>query len=297
MVRKAFGCRSRARAFTLIELLVVISIIAVLVGLLLPAVQKVRDAAAGISCANNLRNLALALNKYAFDKNNALPEFNAVAGAPTNFQRQPLIGLLPNVEQDQAWRNFAVGATPANGIPLTFQIFDCPSDRTNGRATLVVSSGTYGLTSYAANFQVFGQPKPKMTSAFEDGASNTFVYVDKYAQCKIGLTNPPPTTPSTTDMGNVWGWMPGVTSPDAIPAFAHPPLTGATQQDVNQTGVGSKFMDKPVTAGCGFASSPHSGHLNAAFADGSVRKVSTDVDPATWWALCTPAGRDTIGDY
>ncbi len=153
-------------AFTLIELLVVIAIIAVLIGLLVPAVQKVRQAAARVQCASNLRQLGLAALNYesnygglpfnAITKNNSQPPYipwgaGYVASpgnvGPTQGRCSGLVPLLPYVEQNTIYPLYTFGldwSDPVNAraLTITFKLFRCPSS----------PSGDVLVAPYATNY-------------------------------------------------------------------------------------------------------------------------------------------------
>jgi prepilin-type N-terminal cleavage/methylation domain-containing protein/prepilin-type processing-associated H-X9-DG protein len=151
-------CRSRT-GFTLIELLVVIAIIAILIGLLLPAVQKVREAAARMSCSNNLHQLGLAAHNYQ-------SAYNAVPGYDTQFV-SPLVRLLPYLEQDNQYKFFsfrpAPEGDPTSGPSIFFIWFRDPLNRPpTGVTPIPRPPVVYGGEGNLKIFRCPSAPEPDM---------------------------------------------------------------------------------------------------------------------------------------
>ena len=209
---------SKRRGFTLIELLVVIAIIAILIGLLLPAVQKVREAAARTQSQNNLKQLGTALANFYSAHDCNPPMFGTVPRGGSSMAGGSIFyHLLPYIEQEPLYRQGADGSrsTPVKTLraPLdrsypddgTFQL---PAAANPPWAS--PSNTTWGLSSYSANWQVFGDVPTKFTK-MQDGLSNTMVFGEKYAVAAR------PVNPGAT----LWGY--GV-DPRSIPDGFNPPL-------------------------------------------------------------------------
>src|SRR5438552_4934536 len=189
---------ARRRGFTLVELLVVIAIIAVLIGLLLPAAQKVREAASRIRCANNLKQLGLAAHHY-HDAHGHLPPVIGYYPPASGAFGTYFFHLLPYVEQDNLYRS-ALGSVPfpppdgpttvyypgnnkVYGRPVP--VFLCPSDPSVGSDGGVTVAGvSFGASCYAPNAMVNTQNAPpasapqgkaRIPADIPDGTSNTLL--------------------------------------------------------------------------------------------------------------------------
>ncbi|HEY7315484.1 MAG TPA: DUF1559 domain-containing protein [Gemmataceae bacterium] len=275
-------CSSRPNGFTLIELLVVIAIIAVLIGLLLPAVQKVRDAAARAQSQNNLKQMALGLHNAADTHNKMLPP---------SYGRYPTFGangslfcfLLPYIEQDNVYNQFNPGPggtfsgppdAAGNPTPITVLIkpYIAPLDPTN-------STSTPGLTSYASNALLFGQFGASLPASFTDGTSNTIMLMERFAIANLTTTGPPPTT---TQQSHWWCFANTFIFPTYVPA-----TTGATPTPAIFGG-SPQFNATPATANDPQPQSLSSSGIMVGMGDGSVRLVTNGVSQLTWFLACNP---------
>ncbi|HSQ56618.1 MAG TPA: DUF1559 domain-containing protein [Gemmata sp.] len=284
------------RGFTLIELLVVIAIIAILIGLLLPAVQKVREAAARMDCTNRLKQISLATVDCADSNAGKLPPSIGLYPGNLPAANQSNGGLflhiLPYIEQQPLFQSSLVNPDPdgRNGANPTYsqwtplvqqsrvKIYICPSDYTQ-------NDNLGGYSSYGINGQVFRHNYNwgnvgcyRFPSSISDGTSQTIFFTEKLAQ----VTNC--TSCCNNYINNFWpDWGPIITASDC----GMPTGTGAMFQ-VQPKG-------RPALAEGSNASSPHTVGINAAMGDGSVRFVSQGVSPLTWWYAMNPIDGIPLG--
>jgi prepilin-type N-terminal cleavage/methylation domain-containing protein/prepilin-type processing-associated H-X9-DG protein len=325
------GAGQRRSGFTLLELLVVIAILAVLVALLLPAVQKVREAAARIKCNNNLRQMGLA-SHACNDIQGCLPPvhgwFPAISNAPKTDSGYGtlLFHLLPFLEQDNLYRSsldtWTVGpvtvqayvpAPTAAVYSVPVPVYQCPADPSlvAGHPSGMPEAGA----SYACNFFAFGMAvgsypngvgnppyrvthwdwwaSNRLAASFSDGTSHTVLFTEKYARCDF-----PPGF--KTGGGNMWapsGTACVESGHSWWPVVMAPDFARYNPNCYGLTpGALFQLRPQPFLGACDWtrASTGHSGGIQVGMADGSVRPVSPSISYIAWWFAFTPGAGEPL---
>jgi prepilin-type N-terminal cleavage/methylation domain-containing protein/prepilin-type processing-associated H-X9-DG protein len=326
--------RRRCRCgFTLVELLVVIAIIGILVTLMLPAVQAARNAARRVACANNVRQIGIALHNHLSTKQYFPPGNTTGPGVQAFKGLSSHAHLLPFIEEDIVYsminRNLAYDA-PENAMALNIQVstYLCPADSGNhmppdlgGQNSYYCNQGTsivFNPPSRSANDPNKDMPRPNGvfylgsrtdTNDIKDGTSKTVAFSEKLLgdgsngiSTAASDTYQPGTYPSTAD--------------EAMADCKAVDITDLTKQSISNVGAPwlwayhSTTMywhaSTPNTRSCMYppgrimttASSAHLGGVNVVMCDGSSRFIADDIDLQIWRALGTRAGGETIsGEY
>ncbi len=298
--------RSRRRGFTLIELLVVIAIIAILIALLVPAVQKVREAAARAQCSNNVKQILLATHGIN-DVNKKLPPVASpdgwtaltLAGSAYNIgPYTPFTFFLPFIEQSTVYNLLTKGNSPPGAYcggeyMRVIPTYLCPSDSSTSQGFSLTTNGGangFAVSNYTANYLVFGNPNgtsdfvcvqgsSSIPRSFPDGTSNTICFGEAYGSCSLSTDPANAISAASLYADSTLPWR---------PIMCH----NTPAKNVNP-GYAPCFMFQvqPIPfGGCdpSRGNSPHTGGMNCGLGDGSVRFINPNISALTWGYACDP---------
>ena len=298
-------------AFTLIELLVVIAIIAILIGLLVPAVQQVRESAARLTCKNSLKQIGLALHNY-HDRNKHFPPGYQTQVAADNSDLGPGWGwaayLLDDLEQGNLQRRIRFDLqisdpTNAQVRTTTVPILLCPSEAQTNPFAVVGASGNpicnVARCSYVAMNGVLGVS----SDAYDNNGAFLRNRTLRFADITDGLSNTLFIGERCTNMSSTT-WTGAVTN-GVVPAQRYPnpsdQMANAEAASALVLAHGSRdhLPNNPLVFDADATSSFHTNGVNFLFGDGSVHAISDSIGGLVYEALLTRGGGEAVGgdDY
>lgn len=274
---------------SLLELLVVLGILAVLMALLLPVIQRAREAAMRVESLNNLRQIGLAVHQFANDRGGRLPRL----AANEDSRESLFVAILPYIEHGSYYQEITAGLRPRSSDVLIKPYFspaDPTMDRMRGR----------GNTSYAANAVVF-EPKANLQSSFPDGTSNTITFAERYGFIRKAAEVYQFSWYLGDDQASVVV-LNGVTATARRATFADQklgdiyPVTMGSPPISDGSVAGLTFQVRPAIeqADARIAQTPHSGGMVVGAADGAARILRPRVSPDVYWAMVTPRGGESV---
>jgi type II secretory pathway pseudopilin PulG len=281
-------------------MLIVLFIIALLISLLLPAVQAVRQAAARMQSANQMRQIGLGIHGFIDTNQGRMPVLHGGGDYGPNSDVPIFCAILPFIEQENLYRELFRKGTTLRSLNETIPMLISPSDPTNGSSRIAS-----GLSSYALNAQVFGDYR-HCPQSISDGSSNTIFLCETYAHCGnarlLGLM-------MTVDLDKTQPYFRRATFADNGPVIAdkfapyllalfddvYPIRDRATGQTVPSV-PGRTFDVRSSLNRCDprVPQTPYSGGLMAGYGDGSVRMVEKGITPSGFWSQVTPDGGEVI---
>jgi type II secretory pathway pseudopilin PulG len=288
--------RSVRWGITLIELLVVVAILGLLIGLLLPAVQKVRAAALAVKAKNNLKQLSLATANFRSDHSDELPWISVFPRYPESLVRiTTFIQLMPYLEYEPLYKYIVYHADePGSFQPYPLPVLLNPLDPLSGEY-LKLGSDQVG---FSANARVFSPSTRCSASAlFSDGESNTIAFAETQQECGGAIRNWREDQPTFRFSGHMQRAT--FADNDLVTTTArcedYVPITTGNPP-VSRAAANRTFQIRPSRGTCDprLPNGLSTGGLLVAFADGSVRLLRESIDPSVFWGAVTPNQREIV---